>query len=170
MVPIHHTGRWQHMAPARHHSTKQVFLLPCEPVSGLQPEVHCTAMEVVWGTISCQPGDGQEWSSNSSYPPLAPLLTVINDRALCSAEPDGPRPPLAICSRPAPTSPPQPPTPAVSITKQACYGVRSDLFAFLLLFFHEKELWLYFYMETPNQNGMRCYKPYRELVSILFLH
>lgn len=48
-----------------------------------------------YASVSCQSADEQERSS-ASFPLL---LTVMDDRAWCSAEPDGPRPPLAICSR-----------------------------------------------------------------------
>lgn len=118
------------MVLENHHNVQQVFFLPpCEHVSGLQQEAHCISMDV-WGTISCQSGNRQEWSSNSSFPPPSLPLTVINDGALCSAEPDWPRPPLAICSRPAPTFPPHPP----NIPRQhhkagsAQYKVRSICF------------------------------------------
>lgn len=77
------------------------------------------------------------------------------------------RPPLAICPRPTPVLPPQEPP---QHTTQAGTRVRPGLSAFCACSFLKTNYDFISKWKLLIKNGICCYKPYRELVSIIFWH
>ena len=114
--------------------------------------------------VCCQAADGQEWSSDSPTP-VSTAVTVINDGALCSAEPDRPDLPLQSVPDQHQSFPRQDPP---QHTPQAGTRVRPDPSAFRDCSFMKTNYDFISKWKLLIKNGICCYKPYRELVSIIF--